>query len=200
MLSKNPPPNRRAQTAIDRLMAHYDILMTLSRRAVLLPMFLLLIGLLLTAYIPNATPQSVIFQRLHPQLRTVVLGHPTDMVSVIVQKTVPDAPLEERVVKLGGTVTKDLHILRAFAAKLPGRAVFQLAANPQVRWISLDGPVESAGKGGGKDTTPSLPTTNSYLDTLNVRPLWNQGLRGDGIGIAETNWSGLLYSSQGHQA
>ena len=181
MSHQYPPTDRPMHDALDRLATRVNIPATLSNRVILLPMLLLSILLLLTAYIPTAMPQSVLLQRLQPQLRTVVLAHPEDKLTVIVQKTAPDAPIEELVVKLGGVVTKDLHILRAFAAKLSGRAVLQLAANPQVRWISLDGPVESAGK---SNPTSSVPTTNSYLDTLNVRPVWNQGLRGGGIGVA----------------
>jgi hypothetical protein len=40
-------------------------------------------------------------------------------VGVIVQKTVKDTNVEERVIQLGGVVTKDLHIINAFAAELP---------------------------------------------------------------------------------
>jgi hypothetical protein len=158
-----------------------DIPFIRSRRAIVLPMLWLPIWLLLTAYIPASMPQSVIAQRLHPHLRTVVLAQPEANLSIIVQKTTPDARIEEVVATLGGAVTKDLPILQAFAADLSGRAVLQLSANPHVRWISLDSPVASAGK---PTPTLSIPTTNTYLDTLNVRPLWNQGLRGDGIGVA----------------
>jgi serine protease AprX len=67
------------------------------------------------------------------------------MLGVIVQKSVKDARVENLVARLDGTVTQDLHIINAFGAKLPGRAIAELARADGVRWVSLDAPVvESA--------------------------------------------------------
>ncbi|MCE7981624.1 MAG: hypothetical protein DYG89_10550 [Caldilinea sp. CFX5] len=146
--------------------------------SLLLVFFLLLLPIVASA----AAPQPVIGEKVQPALLTMIANQPGHAVSVIVQKTVQDNYIERNVAALGGVITKDLHILNAFAAKLPGHAVLQVAALPAVRWISLDGRVESSQKGGGGSgtTTPS----NTYLDTLGVRAVWNMGRRGDGIGIA----------------
>lgn len=169
MSHKNPRPDRRC--------------CTINWTA-----FVLIMVLLLTSCVPTAMPQSVVGQHLPPQLLSFVHAHPDKNVSVIVQKTAPDARVEDVVAELGGVVTKDLHILRAFAAELPGRAVLRLAENPKVRWISLDRPVESTGKGGSKgrpsgDGCTDCPL-NTYLDTLDVRRVWEMGYDGSGIGVA----------------
>jgi serine protease AprX len=74
------------------------------------------------------------------------------MVSVIVQKQSAGNSVEEMVARLGGKVTKDLHIINAFAADLPAKAVPQLAASKDVRWITPDGAVR-------KSTGPTVFTT-----------------------------------------
>jgi serine protease AprX len=53
-----------------------------------------------------------------------------------------------------------------------------------VRWVSLDGVVESTGKP-VRDIDPSEPLPeNYYLDTLGVRQVWEMGYRGEGVGVA----------------
>ena len=67
-----------------------------------------------------------------------------------------------RAVALGGTVTKDLHIINAFAADLPGRAVTELARAEEVRWISLDAPVVKTG-------TTTTCTSTECIDTASLK-------------------------------
>jgi serine protease AprX len=106
---------------------------------------------------------------------------------------------------LGGNVTRDLSIINAFSAKVPAGALPELAEAHGVRWVSLDAPVLTTAKGGnGKPTpeptpepTPPPPPDDGgsggglgetyyqvFLDTMNVRDVWNMGLDGDGIGVA----------------
>src|ERR1700687_5816420 len=90
--------------------------------------------------------------RIQPGLEQLALAQPDTRVSVIVQKAVGDDRVERLTERLGGAVTKDLHIINAFAADLPAVAAAELAKNDGVRWVSLDAPVANAG---GIDGTPS---------------------------------------------
>ena len=66
---------------------------------------------------------------------------PDATLGVIVQKAVKDTQVESLVARLGGTVTADLHIINAFGATLPARAIAELSRADGVRWVSLDAPV-----------------------------------------------------------
>ncbi len=135
---------------------------------------ILFIGLLAPASLP-ARAQA----RVQPALLELAAEHPEQVVRVIVQKLASDDSVEALVAALGGKVTKDLHIIAAFAAELPAKGIVRLAQAPGVRWVSLDAPVASAaGAAGG--TTPQ----NYYLDTLGVRQVWQLGLKGQQIGVA----------------
>jgi serine protease AprX len=111
---------------------------------------------------------------------------PEQIVSVIVQKANASDQAERYVEELGGKITKDLHIINAFAARMSASQAKKLAGSSMVRWVSLDAPVENTGK-------PSPPTGtephNYFLGTLGVRKTWamkvqGQYLIGQGIGVA----------------
>ncbi|MBI5565259.1 MAG: hypothetical protein HY870_10200, partial [Chloroflexi bacterium] len=61
--------------------------------------------------------------RVQPLLLELAAQQPDQVVSVIVQKAVKDDRVEQAVRALGGTVTKDLHIINAFAAEIKARDV-----------------------------------------------------------------------------
>jgi serine protease AprX len=100
-----------------------------------------------------------------------------------VQKSSPDASIEFLVTELDGTVLKDLHIINAVVAIMPAGNIPFLTQSEAVRWISLDGPVANSGRK-HKDPAPEPLPENFYLDTLNVRPVWEMGYTGKGIGVA----------------
>ncbi len=79
-----------------------------------------------------------------PELIQLAADHPDQVVSVIVQKAVMDDRVERAVSALGGRVTKDLHIINAFAAEMKANDVSQLAKADGVRWVSLDAAVQQA--------------------------------------------------------
>ncbi len=119
--------------------------------------------------------------------KNAIMGKPH--VSVIVQKADQSEDVNGLIRALGGTIVKELIIINAIAAQVPVTMVPQLATSPLVRSLSLDAPVQSVGllsaKGDGRGgTTAAMPSANTYLDTLNVRPVWAMGLRGQGIGVA----------------
>src|SRR3990172_4506804 len=80
--------------------------------------------------------------RAQPLLLQMVAERPDDMVRVIVQKVAQGTGVEELVAALGGTVSKDLHIINAFAAEMKAKDALQLARAGGVRWVSLDAPVQ----------------------------------------------------------
>ncbi len=135
----------------------------------------LLVALLLPA---ASAPLSV--ARAQPLLLQMAAEQPDATVAVIVQKMAKDDRAEKMVAALGGTVTKDLYIINAFAAEMKASAALQLAQAGGVRWVSLDAPVKSTAGGKPGGTTPQ----NYFLDTLRVRSVWDMGLQGQGIGVA----------------
>jgi len=60
------------------------------------------------------TPAVSSALRAQPVLLSMAAEHPAANVGVIVQKTNSGASVEGLVTRLGGTVTKDLHIINAF--------------------------------------------------------------------------------------
>ncbi|MBM4460001.1 MAG: S8 family peptidase [Chloroflexi bacterium] len=139
---------------------------------------LTLVLLLLPAAAAPALPSLPI----QPILLQLADHQPDAVVGVIVQKANAGADIEGAVARLGGVVTRDLHIIRAIAARLPARAVVELARNRDVRWVSLDAPVEGSAK--KPPVGNGAPPSNYFLDTVDVRRVWAMGLRGDGVTIA----------------
>ena len=116
---------------------------------------------------------------LTPALADLAVSKPGKRVEVIVQLT-PGAqraaatPLIER---LGGRVTRDLHIINAVVAKLPAAGARELAAQPSVRAVSLNGAVKSSARGEKLST--------SFNQSIQAPYLWNRyGGTGRGVGVA----------------
>jgi serine protease AprX len=102
------------------------------------------LALVMTLAMPLAAPLAQLGARIQPLLVELAAQDPDQTVSVIVQKSVKDDRVEQAVGALGGTVTKDLHIINAFAAELKAKDVTQLARVNGVRWVSFDAPTQSA--------------------------------------------------------
>jgi hypothetical protein len=108
----------------------------LNRGWLLLSLLLVMMMLFTTAgtFAPVAGPA-----RAQSALLQLAVRQPTRLVDVIIQMTGANpAGLEDEIVHAGGKVTARLSIIRALAAEIPAAGVVQLAAAPQVRWISLD--------------------------------------------------------------
>lgn len=123
-------------------------------------------------------PELVETSRLQPQeeVRVMILGR-SDAVAQAIEW-------------VGGTVVRDLPIIDATVARVPARDLTAIAAQPSVQRISPDGAVQGSalqlkkGEPGTGKKGDASSFLNLYLDTLNVRPVWEMGLRGEGIGIA----------------
>ena len=81
----------------------------------------------------STDPAPVHPLRAAPVLLAQAMAAPQAMLHVIVQKQPAAADVEAQVARLGGRVTRDLHIIHAFGADVPGRAMAQLAATSGVR-------------------------------------------------------------------
>jgi serine protease AprX len=116
---------------------------------------------------------------LTPALADLAASKPGQRVEVIVQMTAgakrtAAAPL---IAKLGGRVTRDLHIINAVVAKLPAAGARELAAQPGVRAVSLNGAVKSSARGEKLST--------SFNQSIQAPYLWNTfGGTGRGVGVA----------------
>jgi serine protease AprX len=126
---------------------------------------------------------------LTPALADLAVSKPGKRVEVIVQLTQGTkrsvaAPL---VSQLGGRVTRDLHIINGVVATLPAAGARELAAQPNVRAVSLNGAVKSLAMGDGLAT--------SYNQSIQAPYLWNtyRGTgRGVGVAVIDTGIAGNL--------
>lgn len=98
-----------------------------------------------------------------PVLLELAATRPGEVVSVIVQEAMTDSSVEERVARLGGTVTRDLPIINAITAELQAQAVLDLASAEGVRWVSLDAPVTRVGDPSSPDDQGHPPTWNETV-------------------------------------
>jgi serine protease AprX len=110
----------------------------------------LLVAALLLPFMATG-PMQAVTPRAQPILLQMAAERPDATLSVIVQKTVKDTQVESLVARLGGTVTADLHIINAFGAILPAKAILKLSQADGVRWVSLDAPVVETALGASAD-------------------------------------------------
>ena len=85
---------------------------------------------------------------IQPNLAQASVTSPEQQISVIIQITGSSDQVEGAIESLGGTVTRDLSIINAIAARVPAKAVPELASVQGVGWVSLDAPIISTAKGG----------------------------------------------------
>jgi serine protease AprX len=152
--------------------------------------FALIAAIVLGVFAPATTPVGVGASRANPTLMQRAEAAPDQQLRVIVQKVDDTGRAEALVVSLGGEITKDLHMINAFAAELPGSALLRLSESASVEWVSLDAPMVQMGDdedicAPDKDgEVPDGCTFESYyLDTLGVREVWDMGFKGDDIGV-----------------
>ena len=95
-----------------------------------------------------------------------------DQVDVIVQFTqVPTAKHHQKVTSRGGKLKQELGLVKGGAYSVPGSALADLAADPDVTFISPDRPVQSTGY------------TDGFV-AVNADPAQSYGYDGTGIGVA----------------
>lgn len=100
-----------------------------------------LVILLCTPWVPAGVAAAE--SAVHPELLELAAYAPDTQTPVIVQIDSLDERVVQRIARLGGVITQELGIIRSLAVVLPASAIPELGRTPGVRWISLDGPVES---------------------------------------------------------
>ena len=102
-----------------------------------------------------------------------------DAVDVIVQFNRPlNANLHDKVLKRGGVLKQELHLVNAASYSLPASALAALARQPEIAYVSPDRRLRSTGRQG-------VRWANDYhTDSINAAAAWALGLDGTGIGIA----------------
>ena len=131
---------------------------------------------------PVTLPEAAATAKTQPLMARIATQTPDKPVSVIVQKADKSSQAEALVQQLGGKITKDLHIINAFAAEMRAGAAEMLASSPTVRWVSLDAPVHTSG---GPISTANLQS--AFISTVGADRLWNEGpsyLQGQGVTVA----------------
>ena len=154
--------------------------MKLIQKLIQISLIILLLALATGPARPD-THASLI--KAQPQLIQMGTGQPEQIVNVIVQKTGAEAGLDQAVARLGGSITQDLSIIHGFAAELSASAAVQLASLPDVRWVSLDAPVESTVCSQCVSTSNLV---NAYNYAIRADKVWNSApyIQGKGIGVA----------------
>jgi len=98
-------------------------------------------------------------------------------VQVIIQyKQEPGQDQEDAIALSGGTLLRKLHSIHAHAATVPQSQLEKLAADPNVRYISLDRPLAA------RATT--MNGAEYTTEPINAPQVWAQGYNGTGIGVA----------------
>ncbi len=145
----------------------------------------LVVAFVLSSSVPLSRPVDPAAQ---PQLLALAAAQPDAVVNVIVQKAGTDGRAEAALAASGGQLTKNLSIINAFGARLPALAAVNLAAQPGVRWVSLDAPAVKSGLLPGKKK-PGPNTTNpgnAYRETIRAAALQTDRpeLTGQGVTVA----------------
>jgi serine protease AprX len=144
---------------------------------------ILAIIILLMGLVPSASVKSLqATPHLQPELAALAAHLPNQTISVIVQKSAPDHRAETETVRLGGTVTRDLWLINAFAAEIQASRLPTLSQVPGVKWISLNAPVKQSDTGSPAvfitwATQPGVTVANTFAsaDAMADSPLGPNG-------------------------
>jgi subtilisin family serine protease len=109
-------------------------------------LLLLHLLLLFALFIPlPAAAQPISAQegraKMQNYLRQLAQHEPTERVALIVQKQTTDDGVEQFVERNGGTITRSLALINAFAAEVPASLLPRLAELSGVRQVSINAPV-----------------------------------------------------------
>lgn len=120
---------------------------------------------------------SLAFAGSHKKLSKDLEGAKvSSQVDVIVQYTqVPTARHHQKVLSRGGKIKRELGRFKGGAYTISASKLADLAADPEVVYISPDRPLHNASTAGSLDY---------HTGTINAPAAWAQGLNGTGIGVA----------------
>ena len=153
-------------------------------------LFIAALIMVATALLP-ASARTQTSARVHPLILQLAAQAPNETIEVIVQKRDKSVDAETVVQQLGGIVTKDLHIINGFAARLTAQAAQRLGTHASINWVSPDAAVQQAtvqqagGPNNAKFTTwtTKIGTVmpNGFSNANNVlSPVGKNGIYGSG--------------------
>jgi serine protease AprX len=110
----------------------------------------------------------------------------SDQVDVIVQYNhIPTAVFHQKVLSRGGAIKQELGQFKGAAYTVPASVLADLAADPDVVYISPDRPLHSTGN------STSTAVLDYHTAAINAPAAWALGLDGAGIGVAVID-SGII--------
>jgi serine protease AprX len=111
---------------------------------------------------------------------------PSDQVNVIIQFTeTPTGAHHQRVLRNGGTLNRELSLIKGASYSVRASTLATLAADPEVAYISPERPVFTTNNG-----SPTA-VLDYHPEAVNASTAWAQGLNGSGIGVAVID-SGII--------
>ena len=114
-----------------------------------------------------------------PSLARMAHSHPHRAVEVIVSlERGSAAPGKALIARHGGRLTRELHIINGFGARMPAAKAAALASEPGVRSVSLNARVKKTGM-----PDPNALAT-SFNASLRADKGWAAGYSGKGVGVA----------------
>src|SRR6202012_3052041 len=118
------------------------------------------------------------------------VNNSSGQVNVIVQYQQAPATVQlQEELNLGGTLNQVLGLVKAVAYRLPVSAITQLAADPNVIYISPDRALSSTNNG-----NPNA-VLDYHKETINLAAAQAAGLNGAGVGVAIID-SGMIVSPE----
>jgi serine protease AprX len=117
-----------------------------------------------------------------PKLERLAHSYPTHRVEVIVQlrRSVAFSKARRMIWSLGGSETgRALHVIRALPATISAQAAYQLAQEPGIHAVTLNGKVQK----NAVSIDPAVLAT-SFNDSVQSPGAWRKPYTGKGVGVA----------------
>jgi serine protease AprX len=134
--------------------------------------------------LPSVAGTAPRWDKVDPGLRQQSRLAPRSSVALIVGETTPADDTAERLIRhLGGTVTRDLSIIGAFAARLPAEDLPTLTASPAVRRVWGDGRILMTGGAGKHDDFDTWDPNTVWRASIRLTDL-KTGATGAGVTVA----------------
>jgi serine protease AprX len=132
---------------------------------------------------PGGPHRRAVSAAVDPGLARAAARHPAAGIRLIVRETAPSTDRAEQLVRsLHGRVTHELPIVGGFSGVVPGGALGQLAASPDVLRLWGDGRVHMSGY--PMDQYDSYPVNTVWRSAINLLAALLKA-NGSGVGVAE---------------
>jgi serine protease AprX len=144
-----------------------------------------LLGPVAAGAAPDSAPAAIDpTLKVHPLLQYGAQAEPNKLVRVIVQLANPQAHSDDLAKSVGGERAEDFKVIPASVLNVTQSAAMQLARNPDVRFVTLDGPTRKHAKADAAPNAGALQTT--YPLDVEAPAVWSGaagGIPATGKGI-----------------